>query len=241
MSHLLYIISMCMPSLFPTYLRRFVITSASLRYVNYYYIYFTYFDLPKYSCILLNYSSSAPLEFCLAFRLWALAPCTMNLTAKSSLEYSLTMSTSVTTTTALWDVPKLSVNGDNFIIFFIRFTWAMKSKGVQTHLDGSAVTPQPPATAISASGAPGTVPSPRLCSHSRYFTHWPCHGKIRRGPGQMEQGQSPHPWSPHSTHSQFDCHLYIDSRKCCSHVGWYCLWVYREGNYDSNGSMNQIP
>ena len=69
MSHLLYIISMCMPSLFPTYLRRFVITSASLRYVNYYYIYFTYFDLPKYSCILLNYSSSAPLEFCLAFRL----------------------------------------------------------------------------------------------------------------------------------------------------------------------------
>ena len=34
----------------------------------------------------------------------------------------------------------------------------MKSKGVWTYLDGSAVTPQPPVTATSASGAPGTVP-----------------------------------------------------------------------------------
>ena len=34
----------------------------------------------------------------------------------------------------------------------------MKSKGVWTHLDSSAVTPQPLATATSASGAPGTVP-----------------------------------------------------------------------------------
>ena len=47
MSHLLYIISICTPSLFLTYLRRFVTTSVSLS--------------------LLNYSSSAPLEFHLAF------------------------------------------------------------------------------------------------------------------------------------------------------------------------------
>ena len=55
MSHLLYIISICTLSLFPTYLRRFVTTSASLRYVNYYYTYFIHFYLPKYSCSLLNH------------------------------------------------------------------------------------------------------------------------------------------------------------------------------------------
>ena len=51
----MYIISICMLSLFLTYLRCFVTMSVSLRYVNYYYIYFTYFYLPKYSCSLLNY------------------------------------------------------------------------------------------------------------------------------------------------------------------------------------------
>ena len=49
MSHLLYIISICMPGLFPTYLRHFVTMSVSLS--------------------LLNYSSSTPLKFCLTFRL----------------------------------------------------------------------------------------------------------------------------------------------------------------------------
>ena len=39
------------------------------------------------------------------------------------------MSTSVTTTTALYDVPKLSVDGFNSVIFFIRFTHSVKFRG----------------------------------------------------------------------------------------------------------------
>ena len=69
------------------------------------------------------------------------------------------MSISVTTTIAFHDVPKLSVNGDNFVIFFIRFTHAVKSKGVWPHLDGSTTCPQCLATTTNTSSAPGTVPT----------------------------------------------------------------------------------
>ena len=66
------------------------------------------------------------------------------------------MSTSVTTTTALHNVPKLSVNGDNFLI---RFTQAVKSKGVWPYLESSATCPQPPATATGVSGASSAAPA----------------------------------------------------------------------------------
>ena len=69
------------------------------------------------------------------------------------------MSTSVTTTAALRDVPKLSVNGDNSVIFFIRFTRAVKSKGVWPHLDGSAACPRCPITTTGATGTSGTDPT----------------------------------------------------------------------------------
>ena len=71
-----------------------------------------------------------------------------------------TMSTLVTTTTALYNVPKLFVNGDNIVIFFIRFTWAIKSKGIWPHLDGSATCPQPPMTTPGTPGAAPTVQGP---------------------------------------------------------------------------------
>ena len=69
------------------------------------------------------------------------------------------MFTSVTTTTALCNIPKLAVNGDNSVIFFIRFTWAAKSKGIWPHLEGSATCPQPPATATGVSGASRAAPA----------------------------------------------------------------------------------
>ena len=69
------------------------------------------------------------------------------------------MSTLVTTTTALCNIPKFSVNEDKSVIFFTRFTWAVKSKGVWPHLDGSATCPQPLTTAPGAPGAPSVAPT----------------------------------------------------------------------------------
>ena len=69
------------------------------------------------------------------------------------------MSSSITTTTTLHDIPKLSVNRDNSAILFIRFTWALKSKGIWPHLNGSAICPQPPSTTTGVSEASGAVPA----------------------------------------------------------------------------------
>lgn len=68
------------------------------------------------------------------------------------------MSSSITTTTALCDIPKLPVNGDNSVIFFIRFTQAVKSKGIWPHLNGSATCPQPPPTTTGVSEASSAAP-----------------------------------------------------------------------------------
>ena len=67
------------------------------------------------------------------------------------------MSTTTVSTNSLpSNVPKLDVSGTNFAIFKVRFTRAVKSKGVWGHLDGS--TPRPtPAVATGAAPAPVAV------------------------------------------------------------------------------------
>ena len=51
------------------------------------------------------------------------------------------MSTTVTTNTLPSNVPKLDVSGKNWAIYRIRFTRAVQSKGVWSHLEGTAAKP----------------------------------------------------------------------------------------------------
>ena len=65
------------------------------------------------------------------------------------------MSTTTVSTNSLpSNVPKLDVSGTNFAIFKVRFTRAVKSKGVWGHLDGSTPRPTP---AVATGAAPALV------------------------------------------------------------------------------------
>ena len=59
------------------------------------------------------------------------------------------MSTTVSTTNLPANVPKLDPTGSNWVIYRIRFTCAIQSKGVFGHLDGSDICPQSPSGTVS--------------------------------------------------------------------------------------------
>ena len=49
---------------------------------------------------------------------------------------------SITELQSFSSVPKLEVNGSNWIIFAIRLKWALQDKKVYTHLDGTSAKPE---------------------------------------------------------------------------------------------------
>ena len=126
------------------------------------------------------------------------------------------MSTSVTTITVLCNIPKLSVNGDNSVIRFIRFIHAVKSKGVWPHLDGSAICSQPPAVTTGPSGAPGTVPTaqgpPTVAGVP------PINPAVAKYEEDLEKWEKDKALTD-PVHPELNCCLHIDSEDCCSYVG----------------------
>ena len=58
---------------------------------------------------------------------------------------------SITELQSFSSVPKLEVNGSNWIIFAIRLKWALQDKKVYTHLDGTSAKPDDAAPTDDAS------------------------------------------------------------------------------------------